>query len=212
MLRKILYFLTFLIIVSFLFIYYCNKSIEKSSEGKLYSDVNKVPYNKVGLLLGTSKFLADGRINLYYQYRIEAAAQLIKAKKIKYIIASGDNSRETYDEPTQMKQDLIKQGIDSTCIFLDFAGFRTFDSMIRAKEIFGQDSLTVISQKFHNQRSLFIASKESIYAIGFNAQDVSKNMGFKTQIREKFARVKAYLDYFTGTQPHFLGEKVRIPD
>lgn len=212
MLRKILYFLTFLIIVSFLFIYYCNKSIEKSSEGKLYSDVNKIPYNKVGLLLGTSKFLADGRINLYYQYRIEAAAQLIKAKKIKYIIASGDNSRETYDEPTQMKQDLIKQGIDSTCIFLDFAGFRTFDSMIRAKEIFGPDSLTVISQKFHNQRSLFIASKESIYAIGFNAQDVSKNMGFKTQIREKFARVKAYLDYFTGTQPHFLGEKVRIPD
>lgn len=212
MFKKPIYLLLFLIVSSCLAIYYCNKKVNKTSQGKLFTNVNTIPYNKVGLLLGTSKYLSSGRVNLYYQYRIQAATQLIKAGKIKYIIASGDNSRQTYDEPTQMRTDLINAGIDSTVIFLDYAGFRTFDSVIRAKKIFGQDSLTIISQEFHNQRSIFIASKEGMFAIGFNAQDVNKANGFKTQLREKFARVKMFLDDMFGTEPTFLGQKVRVPD
>ncbi|PZP44167.1 MAG: protein SanA [Pseudopedobacter saltans] len=212
MLRKISYFVLSIVIVTAIAIYICNKKISKNSEGKIFDSIDSLPYNKVGLLLGTSKFLADGRTNLYYQYRIDATKELMEAGKIKYVIASGDNSRETYDEPTQMKQDLIDAGIDSTHIFLDYAGFRTFDSMVRAKEIFGQDSLTVISQKFHNERAIFIANKEKMAAVGFNAKDVSKNMGIKTQIREKLARVKVYLDYLIGKKPHFLGSKVKIPN
>src|SRR5215204_393236 len=162
--RKLLYsFIGFLLVVLF-FVYYCNKAITNASKGKLFSKVENIPYNKVGLLLGTSKFLVNGYKNLYYQYRIEAAVQLYKGGKIKYIIVSGDNGRKDYNEPDLMRNDLISSGIDSTHIYMDYAGSRTFDSMVRLKEIFGQDSVTIISQPFHNERALYIASKEGITA------------------------------------------------
>jgi SanA protein len=110
-----------------------------------------------------------------------------------------------------MRADLIRAGIDSSVIYLDYAGFRTFDSMVRLKEIFGQDSVTIISQQFHNERALYLASKEGLYAIGFNAADVSARMGARTELREKFARVKMFLDLWFGTKPKFLGSKVDIP-
>jgi SanA protein len=109
-----------------------------------------------------------------------------------------------------MREDLIAAGVDSTHIYRDYAGFRTFDSMVRAREIFGQDSVTVISQPFHNERALYIAQREGISAISFNARDVGKRFGFKTQLRERFARVKVFVDYAFGKKPRFLGEKVPV--
>lgn len=209
--RKLVFAFIFLLIAGVVVLYICNHTVEKASKGKLYSDVQTIPYNKVGLLLGTSKFISDGRINPYYANRINAAAVLMKAGKIRYVIISGDNSRKGYNEPADMRNDLIKAGIDSSFIFLDYAGFRTFDSMIRLKEIFSQTSVTVISQPFHNQRAIYIASREGIDAIGFNAKDLSKNLGFKVQLREKFARVKMFLDFWVGKQPKYLGKKITIP-
>ena len=210
-LKMLLMVLIFLAVIGVLTIYICNKAIAKATEGKLFSDTNSIPYNKVGLLLGTSKYLANGSVNYYYSFRIAAAVKLINAGKIKYIIVSGDNSRQDYDEPTQMQQDLIKAGIDSSIIYLDYAGFRTFDSIVRLKEIFGQDSATVISQPFHNERAIYIASQEGITAVGFNARDVSTATGFRVQLREKLARVKVFLDYVFNKKPKFLGKKVIIP-
>ena len=210
--RKIfLYFIPFLVISSLVLVYFCNDAIDKASEGKLFSTPREVPYNRVGLLLGTGKYLKRGYVNPYYSYRIDAALQLYNSKKIRYIIISGDNSRLDYNEPGMMKADLVKAGVDSACIYLDYAGFRTFDSMVRLKEVFGQDSVTIISQQFHNERALYIASREGIAAIGYNAKDVNTKMGFRTQLREKFARVKVFFDYLTGKGPKFLGPKVNIP-
>ena len=191
--------------------YLCNRAINNSAKGHLYSDVKAIPFNKVGILLGTSKAGRNGNNNPYYDHRISAAIELIQNKKIKYLVISGDNSRKEYNEPEMMKLDLINAGIDSSIIYLDYAGFRTFDSIKRLKEIFGQDSATVISQKFHNERSIYIASREGISAIGFNATDVGARQGLKTQIREKMARVKVFVDYLFGAKPKFLGEKVDIP-
>jgi SanA protein len=199
------------IILSLAVIHLCNKTVKSAAQGKLYSDSNRVPYHKVGLLLGTSKFLASGRLNPYYIYRLDAAIALLKSNKIKYIIVSGDNGRKEYNEPELMKTDLIHAGIDSSLIYLDYAGFRTFDSMVRLVEIFSQDSVTVISQAFHNERALYIASKEGIEAVGFNAKDVGSSFGFRVQLREKIARVKVFLDYVMNTKPKFLGKKVSIP-
>lgn len=193
-------------------IFYCDQRVSDKAIGKTFSDVNKIPFNKVGLILGTAKFLSNGVENPYYRYRIQAATQLYRSGKINYIIASGDNSRVEYDEPTTMRSDLIAMGIDSSKIFLDFAGFRTFDSMIRAKEIFGQDSLTVISQLFHNERAIFISEKQGMSVVGYNATDVSKSVGFKVAAREKLARVKLFLDNIFDKQPKFLGPKIEIPD
>ncbi len=187
-----------------------NSVISGFSDKYLYDDITKVPYNKAGVMLGTSKFLSNGNPNLYFFNRIDAAVELYKVRKIEYIIISGDNSTPSYNEPKLMKKELIKRGIPENRIILDYAGFRTFDSMIRAKEVFGQSQFTVISQRFHNERAVFIAHKYGINAIGFNAKDVSLYSGFKTMVREKFARVKVFIDLLTGNQPKFLGDKISI--
>lgn len=174
----------------------------------VFDNINDIPKNKVGLVLGTGKYAASGNINLFYKYRIDAAVKLYKAKKIEYILVSGDNGRKDYDEPSDFKNDLIARGIPENKIFLDYAGFRTLDSVIRAKEIFGQTTITFISQKFHNQRAIYIADHYDIKAIGFNAKDPFRSK--MTHAREYLARSKASLDLAFNVQPKFLGEKIII--
>jgi SanA protein len=209
--RKYIFILTALIIAVIITIFICDRIIENASSGKIYTDVQSIPHNNVGLLLGTAKLLPSGYENAYYRYRINAAVELLNSGKIKYLVISGDNSRKEYDEPSDMRADLMAAGIDSTLIYLDYAGFRTFDSIVRLKEIFGQNKVTVISQLIHNQRAIYIAKKEGIDAIGFNARDVSANYGFRVQLREKLARVKVFVDMLTGKEPKFLGKKITIP-
>ena len=184
--------------------------VSSSTKDSIYETTNSIPYNKVGLILGTSKFLKSGYKNAYYSYRIEATVKLYQANKIDFVLISGDNSSVGYDETTAMKNDLIERGIPETKLFLDYAGFRTFDSVIRANKIFGQQKITIISQKFHIERALFIANQNNIDAVGFIASKVSARYGFKTKIREKFARVKLMLDIIFNTQPKFLGKKIEI--
>jgi SanA protein len=188
----------------------CNILVSNSTKNFVYDNPKNIPYNEVGLLLGTSKFLKNGRINEYWKNRIDATFELYKLKKIKFVIISGDNGKSTYDEPTDMKKELVKLGIPAAAIFLDYAGFRTFDSMIRAQKIFSQQSFTVISQRFHNERAIYIGQHYGIKAIGYNAKDVAANKGFKTNLREIFARVKLFIDFVIDKQPKFLGEKVEI--
>jgi len=210
--RKLLKFgfITALLLVAVIFI--SNSYVERKAKGKTYNNVTEIPYNKVGLVLGTSKYYKSGYVNLFYKYRIAAAIELYKAGKIKYIIVSGDNGTKYYDEPTTFKEDLIKGGIPAENIFLDYAGFRTLDSVIRCKEIFGQDKITIISQQFHNERAIAIASSKGIKAIGFNAHNVGGNSGMKVKIREIFARVKLSLDLIFNKKPKFLGDKIIIPE
>ncbi len=191
-------------------IFILNFHINRSTRPFIYQDVRTIPAKKAGVLLGTSKFARKGKINEYWKYRIEAALSLYKAGKIRCMIISGDNSNRYYDEPTVMKKELVQAGIPDSVIYLDYAGFRTFDSMIRAFKIFGQNNFTVISQEFQNQRAVYIARHNGIDAIGFNAREVSAYYGFKTQVREKLARVKVYIDLLFDKQPKFLGEKIPI--
>ncbi len=194
-------------------VYFCNWYIHHAAEGRIYSDISGIPKNHVGLLLGTGKYLTDGKTaNPYYVYRIEAAEKLLRENKIEYLVISGDNGRLTYSEPEDMRRSLIELGIDSGRIFLDYAGFRTFDSVVRLREIFSQTHATIISQPFHNERALYIARREGIDAIAFNAKDVGKAFGFRVMMREKFARVKVFVDYLLFCKPKFLGPKVSIPE
>lgn len=188
----------------------CNIYVEFSTKGKTFNNTAEIPVNKVGLLLGTAKYLQGGTINLFYQYRINAAVKLYKAGKIEYILVSGDNGSKSYDEPTTFKEDLIAQGIPEDKIILDYAGFRTLDSVVRSKEIFQQESITIISQQFHNERAIAIANAKGINAVGFNAKDVGGRNGLKVEVREIFARVAMCIDLVIGKQPKFLGEKIAI--
>ncbi|MCT4601616.1 MAG: YdcF family protein [Marinifilum sp.] len=208
--KRLFTFIFLLVMIGIITISFANKQVEEATVGKNYDDLSNIPHNKVGLLLGTGKYLQDGRVNLYYQYRIDAAVALYEAGKLDFLLISGDNSTQNYDEPTSMKNDLIAAGIPEEKIYLDYAGFRTLDSVVRSKEIFGQSSITIISQKFHNQRAIYIAQAKEINAVGFNAKDVNIHYGLKTMLREKLARVKMFLDLQLGKEPKFLGEKIYI--
>lgn len=184
--------------------------IKKSAENLTFDSPENIPKQKVGLLLGTGKFLANGRKNAYFFNRIDATVELYQSGKIEKIIISGDNSEKGYNEPEDMQQELILRGIPQKNIYLDFAGFRTLDSVVRAKNIFGQNQFTIISQKFHNERALFLAQQNDITAYGYNAKDVHQYAGIKTKIREYFARVKVFVDLILGVEPKFNGEKILI--
>lgn len=202
--------ITSIIILSSLVLIIISENIIHANRKQCFDNVADLPVNKVGLLLGTSKYIGK-QLNYYYKYRIEATSRLYKSGKIKYVLVSGDNHHKSYNEPETFKNDLIKKGIPANKIFLDYAGFRTFDSVIRSKKVFGQNSITIISQKFHNERALFIAKHKGIKAVAYNAKDLHGKFGLKTRIRERFARVKAILDVFIlNTKPKFLGKEIRI--
>ena len=202
--------LSVLLCVTIIAILTCNLWVINSTKNQLYSDMATLPFRKTGILLGTNKSWR-GTENPYFKYRITAAVDLFRAGKIKHIIVSGDNHLTYYDEAKDMKDSLIKQGVPDSCITLDYAGFRTLDSMIRCLEIFGQDSVTVISQAFHNERAIFIANYYKMHAVAFNATDPSPAFSVQTNIREYFAKFKAVLDlYVLHTAPHFLGQKVKV--
>jgi SanA protein len=187
-----------------------NHTIKEASKNYITDNIDNVETSKVGLLLGTSKLLKGGYKNEYFFNRIDAAVELYKKGKIQNVLISGDHGTQNYNEPLDMKKELIKNGIPDSVIYLDYAGFRTLDAIVRANAIFGQSSFLVISQKFHNERAVFLAQKYGLNAYGYNAKDVSYGYGLSTNIREYFARVKVFLDLFFGVKPKFLGEKIVI--
>jgi SanA protein len=209
--KKFLLSIAILIYLLINIVVIANWIIEDYSSKFVFNKIGLLPTNRVGLVLGTSKNVGGGKKNPYFYYRIQAAAELYFAGKIKYIVASGDNSDTYYNEPREMKNALIKMGIPASKVFEDYAGFRTLDAIIRCREIFGQNKFTIISQEFHNKRAIFIARKNGIETVGYNAKDVDAQTGFKTNLRELFARIAVFLDLFIiHTEPKFLGEKVVI--
>ena len=210
--RIILSLLVFLLVI-IIFTVSANVKVEKAAEGKIYTAVDSVPHNKVALLLGTNPLNKWGRPNLYFTNRIKTASELYHAGKVDYIIASGDNHTKEYDEPTAMRDSLMAHGVPENRIILDFAGFRTLDSVVRAKEVFGCDSLTIISQADHNARALYLAEANGIEAVAISAPlRAGRWVRTRLAIREWLARDKMMLDLWFGKQPHFLGEKIEIPD
>lgn len=207
---KYLKTLTKLTIIAVIIVILIDISITYKAKNYVFDDINTIKNNKVGLVLGAGKHTSHGNINLYYKYRLEAAVLLFKSGKIEFILVSGDNSRKDYDEPSDFKNDLIKCGIPANKIVLDYAGFRTLDSVVRAKKIFGVSEVTIISQKFHNERALYLAKHFDINAIAFNAKDINGRFGWKTNLREYLARTKAAVDILFRVSPKFLGEKIDI--
>lgn len=193
-------------------IIYANITAVWASRGKLFDDVKDLPPAKVGLVFGTTDRY-QGRENRYFRYRIDAAVEVWKAGKVEILIVSGDNRTKYYNEPEKMKAALMEEGVPASRIVCDYAGLRTLDSVVRAKKIFGADKILVISQRFQNERAIYLAQANGIEAFGYNAEDVELQAGYKTKIREVGARVKMWLDVnFLDTGPTHLGEKVQLPD
>jgi SanA protein len=193
-------------------IVYANITAAWASRGCLFDEVEALPKTRVGLVFGTTDRV-KGLENLYFRYRIDAAEKLWKAGKLDIIIVSGDNSSKYYNEPEKMARALVERGIPAGRIVCDDAGLRTLDSVVRAKEIFSLDSIVFISQRFQNERAIYLAKANGIHAFGFNAQDVETQAGLRTKVREIGARVLMWLDvHILGTRPQHLGKKIPLPD
>lgn len=211
-LKRVLILFLSLILLAALSILGCNLWVQKTASTDCYDDAQKIPSAHTALVLGCTPKISS-RDNLFYLYRIQAAKALYNAGKVKAFIVSGDNGNHSYDEPTAMKESLIAEGIPANIIHCDFAGFRTLDSIVRADAIFDQKEFIVVSQRFHNERALFLAKHHGIQATALNARDVSRSFAPLTYLREYLARVKAVLDVtILQTEPKFYGPKISISE
>lgn len=207
LIRVTVYFFVFLLLL----ILSSNLWIIWSTADKMYDRASEIPSNNVGLVLGTSNRTARGEPNPFFQNRIEAAYQLFKAGKVKHFILSGDNRSVYYNEPVMMQRALLSKGVPDSVITLDYAGLRTLDSIIRCKEIFGQDSITVVTQSFHGYRALFISEYYNLNAVVLAAESPGIADAFPVRIREYLARFVAVMDlYVLGTAPRFMGQKEEL--
>lgn len=210
--KKTLLWAAVCLAVAIAFTVYANIRVERAAKGRVFEAVDDVPANRVALLLGTNPRNRRGGSNSYFTNRIKTAADLYHSGKVRYIIASGDNHIRSYDEPTAMRDSLVARGVPQDRIILDFAGFRTLDSVVRAKEVFGCDSLTIVSQADHNARALYLACANGIDAVAVTAPlRAGRFVRTRLTLREWLARDKMMLDLWFGREPHFLGERIEIP-
>jgi SanA protein len=187
----------------FLLIFYANDRVARCAQ-YVYADAGQLPEQECALLLGTARIVQGKYLNEYFQSRTEAAAELYRSGKVRRIIVSGDNSRKDYDETTDMKAALVELGIPEKDILMDYAGFRTLDSVLRARNLFGYSKYVIVSQQFHCERAVFLARAHGMEPVGFAAKEVSPRFRFKRYFREPLARFKAWLDiYILHTRPHF---------
>jgi SanA protein len=200
------------LLLSAAFIGWANLAAVQAGRGRLFDEAGRVPERRVGLVFGCDDRF-QGRENLYFRYRIDAAVELWQAGKLDCLIVSGDNRSRYYNEPQKMRRALIARGIPGERIVCDYAGLRTLDSVVRAKEIFGATDVTFISQRFQNERAAYLANASGIAFSGFNARDVAGRGGSKTKVREVGARVKMWLDVnVLHTRPRHLGERIPLPE
>ena len=184
-----------------------------ASNGRVFDSesIAALPRLRAGVVLGCRKTFPNGLSNLYFTRRIAAAAELYKAGKVDCLIVSGDNHVKTYDEASDMKSSLVEAGVPEAQIVCDYAGFRTLDTVVRAKKVFGLDSFVVISQPDHVRRAVFTARGFGCDAYGYAAQDVNGRYSIKTTIREQLAKIAAVLDVILRRSPKFLGPREPLP-
>lgn len=180
-----------------------------STKNKIYEEVSDIPKSQTVLVLG-ARVYSNGALSDILRDRLDTAIEIYKAGKADKVLVSGDHGRAEYDEVNAMKDYLLKKGVASKNIFLDHAGFDTYDSIYRAQYIFEVESLIISTQKFHLPRSIYIANRLGVEANGIVADKHIYIAEVKFYLREKLAQVKAFLELFIKAKPKFLGEKIPI--
>lgn len=199
------------LLAGYVFVLVSYLSVEWAASGRTYSDADEVPKNSVGVVLGTSSKLPDGTSNAYFALRMTAAAELYKKKRVDCLLVSGDNATANYNEIKTMQLALMEKGVPPERIYGDYAGFRTLDSMVRAKEVFGLSRFTVVSQESHAKRAVFLARLSGADAIAYEAVTPPFSAAALPILREIPARALAFYDaVLAGVGPKFLGDSVRI--
>src|ERR1039457_703446 len=171
----------------------CNIWIIASTRSQVFYDVSSIPFNNDGLVLGTGKLIEKGRVNQHFVRRIDAAAALYRGGKGKRLILSGDKG---YDEPMEMKRALLQRGVPESALVLDNFGSRTLDSVVRARDVFKCSRLTIVSERFHVFRALFLSRYFGLDAVAYAPDDLSVRWRVLPPARESLARGRAVLDLY----------------
>jgi SanA protein len=209
--RRYLWIIATLCIFGVVSLVLLNSWIVRTADSRVYANFDALPENEVGLVLGAARLTGNGSLNPHFEKRIQAAAVLYRAGKVEHLLLSGDNHIKTYDEPTDMKNALLSLGVPESAMTLDYAGFRTFDSVVRARKVFGQQKLTLITDDFHAYRAVFLCEHNGIDAVAYCSDRVSLRWSARSRVRELLARAKAALDvYVLPTHPRFLGPVIEI--
>ena len=196
------------------FVVVCNAAVLIAATGRVtpVGRAEEAPARRAAVVMGCAPKLRGGWDNPYFTARIEAAAELWRAGKVKALIVSGDNHVKWYDEPSAMKKALVAAGVPEDRIVCDCAGFRTLDSVVRARTIFGLDSFLVVSQDFHVRRAIFLGRARGLDVCGYAARGVRHwRPSSRTFVREPLARVAAVLDVLFGRRPRFGGPPLPLP-
>jgi SanA protein len=207
--RRFLVVIAALFVLALAAITFADWRVSDASKDKIFSKAEDVPEYDVALLLGTSPKLGS-KPNHFYVERIRATIQLWKLGKIRAILISGDSSTPHYNEPDQMKRDLVAAGVPVEFITCDYAGLRTLDSVLRASMVFGLHSVVIVSQEEHLERALYLASSVDLAAVGLAAADAPKWWQVRQKVREALARVEAVVDLAVGRKPKHTGEPVNV--
>jgi len=194
--------LTALIVVTNVGIYF-------ATSGYIYKEISDAPSAEVALIPGAA-ILKDGSLSSIFRDRVDVAIQLYEAEKVSKILVSGDNSTDSHNEVNPVRLYLLSKGVPEEDIFLDHAGFDTYSTMYRARDIFEVSSVVITTQSFHLPRAVFIAQNLGVEAFGVNA-DIGHIL-LRNYIREIFANEKAILDLVLHRAPKYLGEKIPISD
>ena len=209
--RRWLIVATVLILVAILAIVAADVKCRDAAAGKIFRVTDLVPTNDVALVLGTGKFTARGNPNLHFTQRINAAVALFQSGKVRHLIVSGDNHMASYDEPTDMRAALVEAGIPAEAITCDYAGFRTLDSVVRAKSVFGLTNFTIVTEEFHCPRAVWIAQSHDLDVVAYAAPDLGARWSVRVKIREVLARTWCALDlYVLNRHPKFSGPPEEI--
>lgn len=206
--KKVIYAIAIFVIAVFSLFLLVNHLVYKEGQGKIY-DAEAVPQKQVALVLGAGVH-ENGSLSDMFRDRNDVAIELYKSGKVQKILVSGDHGRKEYDEVNAAKEYLLSNGVEGKDIFLDHAGFDTYDSIYRARDIFQVDSMIIVTQGYHLPRALYIAKSLGMDAVGADAELRTYGREDYRNFREKFAVAKACLDVASGAKPKFLGEAIPI--
>lgn len=184
--RLILFVLMFagaIALVSVLAAWFADHRMVREAADWSFTDVAQAPSVEVALVLGTAPIGPEGGPNRYFVYRLDTAAALWKAGKAKVLLVSGDKAGDSYDEPAAMRAGLIARGVPAEAIQIDNEGYRTRASVLRARDVYGQSKILIVSQRFHVGRALYIAHQAGIEAWGVDARDVETPYSVFTELR-----------------------------
>lgn len=185
-----------------------NLYIKSITEKNIYKSERDIPTTKVGIIFGAG--INGNNPSKYLKDRLDAGIQLYNANKIQKILLSGDNGREEYDELTVMKNYCYQHGVDTTKIYIDYAGFDSYSTLYRAKKIFSIRNAVLISQEYHLNRAIYIGNQIGINSIGYSANK-GLYKGYKyVCFREYFSRFKAFIDVLRNRKPKFSGTQIPI--